>query len=54
VDANRKIQLTPSGDAILFNKKDGDLIGFIMQEPVLEGLLQKYDFFQVANLSNIL
>jgi hypothetical protein len=54
VNSDRKIQLTPEGNRILFNHKDGDLIGFMVQEPVFEGLLQKYEFVQIANISNIL
>jgi hypothetical protein len=38
----------------MFNYKSGDLIGFIMKNPRLEGLLQKYRFIQIANISNIL
>jgi hypothetical protein len=26
----------------------------MMEDPVLEGLLQKYEFMQIANISNIL
>lgn len=54
MNSDRKIQLSSDGNSILFNHKDGDLIGFIMNEPVLEGLLQKYEFVQIASISNIL
>jgi len=35
VDVDRKIKLTADGNGMLFNKKEGDLIGFMMQEPVI-------------------
>lgn len=54
VDLDRKIQVNSSGDGILFNEEDGDLIGFMMQDPILLGLFQKYEFVQMANVSNIL
>lgn len=38
----------------MFNFQGGDLIGFIMKNPRIEGLLLKYQFFQIANLCNIL
>jgi hypothetical protein len=45
--------MSPS-DEIMFNYKGGDLIGFIMKHPRLEGLLEKYQFIQFANIGNLL
>jgi hypothetical protein len=35
VDSERKIKLSADGNDMLFNRKEGDLLGFIMQEPAI-------------------